>query len=96
MVTQKVKIFDYTPYSLPTEGSAGLTGSWRTKRPVIIEAKCTKCNLCWLYCPEGTIIRVKGKIPQIDLTYCKGCGVCANECPSKAIEMEDETKWLNI
>ncbi|MEM2541039.1 MAG: 4Fe-4S binding protein, partial [Candidatus Methanomethylicia archaeon] len=19
--------------------------------------------------------------------YCKGCGICANECPAKAIEM---------
>lgn len=95
MASQKTKLFDYTAYSLPTEGSAGLTGNWRTRRPVIVDSKCTKCNLCWLYCPEGTIVRVKGKIPVIDLNYCKGCGVCANECPSKAIEMEDESKWLS-
>ncbi len=91
----EAKVFDYTAYSLPKVGSAGGTGSWRIKRPVITEVKCTKCNLCWLYCPEGTIIRVKGRIPNIDLEYCKGCGVCATECPSKAIEMEDESKWLN-
>jgi Pyruvate/2-oxoacid:ferredoxin oxidoreductase delta subunit len=24
---------------------------------------------------------------EIDLTYCKGCGICAEECPAKAITM---------
>jgi 2-oxoacid:acceptor oxidoreductase gamma subunit (pyruvate/2-ketoisovalerate family) len=26
-----------------------------------------------------------------DLDFCKGCGLCAEECPSGAIEMEPET-----
>ncbi|MCX6701287.1 MAG: 4Fe-4S binding protein [Methanomicrobiales archaeon] len=25
-------------------------------------------------------------------TYCKGCGICAEECPSDAITMEQEEK----
>jgi len=46
------------------------------------------CFLCWLYCPEGV---VRANIPvEIDLDYCKGCGVCAEECPSKAITMVRE------
>jgi pyruvate ferredoxin oxidoreductase delta subunit len=24
---------------------------------------------------------------QIDLDYCKGCGICAEECPAQAITM---------
>lgn len=28
---------------------------------------------------------------EIDYDYCKGCGICANECPTKAIEMVPET-----
>ncbi|TRO47493.1 hypothetical protein E2P65_04315, partial [Candidatus Bathyarchaeota archaeon] len=24
---------------------------------------------------------------EVDYDYCKGCGVCANECTSKAIDM---------
>ncbi|MCD6267417.1 MAG: 4Fe-4S binding protein, partial [Thermotogaceae bacterium] len=26
--------------------------------------------------------------------YCKGCGLCANVCPAKAIEMKPETEFL--
>jgi Pyruvate/2-oxoacid:ferredoxin oxidoreductase delta subunit len=26
----------------------------------------------------------------IDFRFCKGCGVCANECPFKAIAMKRE------
>jgi len=78
-------------------GEAGKTGEWRTFRPQINEAKCTpaknkrfSCFICWLYCPEGV---VKRTIPvEIDLEYCKGCGICAEECPTKAISMIEEEK----
>ncbi|MGD8917101.1 MAG: 4Fe-4S binding protein [Syntrophobacterales bacterium] len=30
----------------------------------------------------------------MDLTYCKGCGVCAEVCPTKAIRMEAEEKFV--
>lgn len=41
-----------------------------------------------MYCPEGVIQK---KIPiMIDLTYCKGCGICMAECPGKAISMAAE------
>jgi len=29
---------------------------------------------------------------EIDLKYCKGCGICAEECARKAIRMVDE-EW---
>jgi pyruvate ferredoxin oxidoreductase delta subunit len=34
--------------------------------------------------------------PEIDLEYCKGCGICAEECPTKAITMEDESCFITI
>jgi 2-oxoacid:acceptor oxidoreductase delta subunit (pyruvate/2-ketoisovalerate family) len=65
------------------------TGSWRSLRPVKNKDKCNNCSLCWLYCPEGCISRDEF---EIDYTYCKGCGICAEECPTKAIVMEREAE----
>jgi pyruvate ferredoxin oxidoreductase delta subunit len=31
--------------------------------------------------------------PEIDYRYCKGCGICAEECPTKAIAMVDESVY---
>jgi 2-oxoacid:acceptor oxidoreductase gamma subunit (pyruvate/2-ketoisovalerate family)/2-oxoacid:acceptor oxidoreductase delta subunit (pyruvate/2-ketoisovalerate family) len=47
---------------------------------------CTQCDTCLVYCPEG-IVRRKNDGYDIDYTYCKGCGICAVECPRKALEM---------
>ena len=81
-------------------GEAGCTGEWRAERPIIDLSKCTPCKkqrdscyLCWLYCPDGT---VKRAIPvEIDLSYCKGCGICAQVCPTKAIRMVVEEDFLD-
>lgn len=78
------------PISLPIKGSMGETGDWRTYRPVIKEG-CNKCGICWMYCPEGVIIRKEDGSFEIDLNYCKGCGICAKECPTNNIEMVRES-----
>lgn len=81
------------PISLPIDGAMGITGDWRTFRPVINQEGCNKCGICWMYCPEGTIKKNYGSF-EIDLVYCKGCGICAKECPTNNIEMvrEDDLK----
>ncbi|MEK7448435.1 MAG: 4Fe-4S binding protein [Planctomycetota bacterium] len=74
------------------------TGGWRNSRPVHLKDKCTNCLICWISCPDGCIKVKDGKIVEIDLTYCKGCGICMEECPSasggrgKAITMVTEVK----
>ena len=77
-----------TTLSVPLEGSVGLTGSWRIFIPVKDEEKCNNCLLCWIYCPEACI----SKDIEINFDYCKGCGICAEECPRKAITMVKEEK----
>lgn len=68
------------------------TGTWRSSRPVWHEDKCIQCYRCWSFCPDTSILVKDGKVAGINYEYCKGCGVCAYECPDKAsaIEMRSE------
>jgi len=77
-------------YSLQTTESVR-TGTWRTFRPVIDTKKCTRCYTCWKFCPDVSIeVREEGEYPRVDYDHCKGCGICANECPAEAIQMVRE------
>ncbi len=67
------------------------TGDWRAFRAVVDQKKCINCLLCWIYCPDAAINRLE-KFVEINYDYCKGCGVCANECPVDAITMVEEKK----
>ncbi|MFX1340124.1 MAG: 4Fe-4S binding protein [Promethearchaeota archaeon] len=76
----------------PVKGEAGKTGTWSNFKPKIDLEKCipaksgkAACFNCWLYCPEAVVTRTIP--PEIDLEYCKGCGICMEECPVNAITM---------
>jgi pyruvate ferredoxin oxidoreductase delta subunit len=54
-----------------------------------------------MYCPEPAILELNkpyttrsGKkydvTYEVDYDHCKGCGICAHECPVKAIKMIPE------
>ena len=60
------------------------TGSWRTYRPIRDMEKCIQCLRCWIYCPDSAIPVKDGEVDGFDYDHCKGCGVCARECPPKA------------
>jgi NADPH-dependent glutamate synthase beta subunit-like oxidoreductase len=52
---------------------------------------CNECELCLIYCGDAAIVRgANGVRFEIRLDYCKGCGVCAAECPRGAIVMTRE------
>ena len=68
------------------------TGNWRSMKPVHIPEKCIHCFICWMACPDMAVKTKDGKFCHFDYDYCKGCGVCANECPTDAIIMEEEGK----
>ena len=81
---------------IPDAGNAATyhTGSWRTYRPVWDAEKCIHCLTCWILCPDGSIEVEGGKVTGIDYDHCKGCGICAHECPPKvqAISMILDTE----
>lgn len=52
---------------------------------------CFSCDNCYGVCPDNAVIKLGAGGPYaIDYDYCKGCGICAAECPCGAIDMEAE------
>jgi len=48
-----------------------------------------------VYCPDSAIIVEDAKVKGVDYDHCKGCGICARECPPKvqALTMDNEAKY---
>lgn len=66
------------------------TGDWRSQRPTYDFTKCIKCALCQIFCPEGCVHKNDDGYFEADMFYCKGCGICARECPTMVINMVEE------
>jgi len=66
---------------------------------------CNLCDTCFTFCPDVAIARLvappypvplarlNGAGYEVNYDYCKGCGLCAEECPRYAISIEEEIKW---
>jgi len=52
---------------------------------------CFECDNCYGVCPDNAVIKLgPGQRFKYNFDYCKGCGVCASECPCAAIKMVPE------
>ena len=62
---------------------------------------CNRCDNCLIFCPDISIGRRGDWVNTfpvspyfaVNYDYCKGCGICATECPRRAITMEEELLW---
>ena len=68
-----------------------------TERNALFEARrcmscgnCFECDNCFGVCPDNAVIKFDNGTYDFNLDYCKGCGICAHECPCGAIEMVPE------
>ncbi len=72
-------------------------GFWRGggQRPLIDLNMCVQCLHCWISCPDSCFILEEGKVAAINYEHCKGCGICAQECPPmvNAIVMIEERRF---
>jgi len=75
-----------------TNSKKAYVGDWRNIKPVFNPDTCISCQNCWIFCPDLSIISRDKKIQGIDYEHCKGCGICANVCPTnpKSLIMFDE------
>lgn len=56
---------------------------------------CLACDNCWTLCPDSAVLKTTelatdGSHYVFDYDYCKGCGLCAEECPCGYIEMKED------
>ena len=52
---------------------------------------CFECDNCYGVCPDNAVIKLgPGKRFRFNYDYCKGCAMCAEECPCGAITMMPE------
>jgi NADPH-dependent glutamate synthase beta subunit-like oxidoreductase len=52
---------------------------------------CFECDNCFGVCPDNAVIKLGvGKGFEFNLDYCKGCGICVQECPAGSIVMIPE------
>lgn len=66
------------------------TGDWRSMRPETDRDKCIKCGQCYIMCPDMVYAKDAEGFYVQNYYWCKGCGICARECPVAAITMIEE------
>ncbi len=80
-----------------TSGFAEVVGDL-TEENALFEARrcmscgnCFECDNCYGVCPDNSVTKLgPGKRFEFKYDYCKGCSLCATECPCGAIKMVPE------
>ncbi len=53
--------------------------------------QCVLCDNCFYHCPDLAVQRIPGGY-AIAGDYCKGCGLCARECPTGSLVMQEDRR----
>ncbi len=73
------------------QGGLDETNALYEARRCLSCGNCFECDNCYGVCPDNAVIKLgPGKRFQFNYDYCKGCGICAQECPCGAIKMVPE------
>lgn len=77
------------------EGDIGRSAAMAEAARCMSCGNCLACDNCWTMCPDSAVLKTRknaadGSHYVFDLDYCKGCGICAAECPSGFIQMLPE------
>ncbi len=66
----------------PNNSFTASVADWRIEKPIFNKDFCIDCQFCWIFCPDISIISRDKKMLGIDMDHCKGCGICAEVCPT--------------
>ena len=73
------------------QGGLDETNALYEARRCLSCGNCFECDNCYGVCPDNAVIKLgPGNRFKFNYDYCKGCGVCAAECPCGAIAMVPE------
>jgi 2-oxoacid:acceptor oxidoreductase delta subunit (pyruvate/2-ketoisovalerate family) len=73
------------------QGGLDETNALYEARRCLSCGNCFECDNCYGVCPDNAVIKLgPGKRFKFNYDYCKGCGICAQECPCGAITMVPE------
>ncbi len=93
---EDIKIERFSASDLSTEAEAKQAGTWDRERASQEAERCLSCGTCNLclqcvsFCPDASIgLDEQETAVVVDLDHCKGCGICAYECPRGVITMEE-------
>lgn len=84
-VARRTQTFDEVQHGLTEENAVF------EARRCLSCGNCMECDNCYGVCPDSAVIKLgPGKGYEFNYDYCKGCGVCAQECPCGHIKMVPE------
>jgi len=73
------------------QGGLDETNALYEARRCLSCGNCFECDNCYGVCPDNAVIKLgPGQRFRFNYDYCKGCGICAQECPCGAISMVPE------
>lgn len=73
------------------QGGLDETNALYEARRCLSCGNCFECDNCYGVCPDNAVIKLgPGQRFRFNYDYCKGCGVCVQECPCGAIAMVPE------
>jgi len=93
---EDIKIERFLASDLAAKAVGKREETWDRKRTLQEAERCLSCGTCNLclqcvsFCPDASILLDEHETSVVvDLDHCKGCGICAYECPRGIITMEE-------
>jgi len=93
---EDIKIERFLASDIAAKAEAKQEEIWDGERTLQEAERCLSCGTCNLclqcvsFCPDASIRLDEDEASvRVDLDHCKGCGICAYECPRGIITMEE-------